>query len=90
VGYERTRRIYIYPANRLGITRREKEKRRKKDILYLLLRVSRKEVEKSRVKVQRDKREKRICVLKTEVQESRIEKVRGNRKGYNRVKAQKR
>jgi hypothetical protein len=27
VGYERTRRIYIYPANRLGVTRREKEKR---------------------------------------------------------------
>ena len=73
--------MYIYPANRLGITRREKEKRRKKDILHLLLRVSRKEVEKSRVKVQRDKREKRVSVLKTEVQESRIEKVRGNRKG---------
>jgi hypothetical protein len=71
VGYGRTRRIYIYPANRLGVTRREKEKRereerkrrekekekrRKKDILRSLLRVSRKEVEKSRVKVQRDKR----------------------------------
>jgi hypothetical protein len=27
VGYERTRRIYIYLANRLGVTRREKEKR---------------------------------------------------------------
>jgi hypothetical protein len=34
VGYERTRRIYIYPANRLGVTRREKEKREGERKIY--------------------------------------------------------
>jgi hypothetical protein len=31
VGYERTRRMYIYPANRLGVTRREKERREREE-----------------------------------------------------------
>jgi hypothetical protein len=31
VGYKRTRRIYIYSANRLEVTRREKERREREE-----------------------------------------------------------